>query len=246
MFLVEDFSSVGQPNFQQVVRFLKTTVHSLNIHPNTTRVSLVFYDEKPRLEFSLDMFQNAAQVLRHLDRLTFRARRGRTKAGAALDFLRGEVFLPEKGSRSSQGVQQIAVVIMESPSLDNVSTPASHLRRAGVTIYAVAIQPASESKDLEKIVTYPPWKHAVRLESFLQLSVVGNKLKKNLCPEILSRMPPLMSSCTPPQITPQSTQKGRRAYLHLVCVCVCVSFLSLSHHEKKIGVNSLKKQKPEL
>lgn len=206
VFLVEDFSSAGQPNFQRVVHFLTTTVHSLNIHPDTTRVSLVFYSEKPRLEFSLDMYQSAAQVLSHLDRLTFQARRGRTKAGAALDFLRKEVFLPEKGSRPHRGVQQIAVVIMESPSLDNVSTPASYLRRAGVTIYAAGIQPASESKDLEKIVTYPPWKHAIRLESFLQLSVVGNKLKKKLCPEMLSRMPPLMSFI--PESTRQSTQEG--------------------------------------
>lgn len=205
VFLVEDFSSVGQPNFQQVVRFLKTTVHSLNIRPNITRVSLVFYDEEPRLEFSLETFQNAAQVLRHLDRLTFQARRGRTKAGAALDFLREKVFFPEKGSRSDPSVHRIAVVIMESPSLDDVSTPASHLRRAGVTIYAAGIQPASESKDLEKIVTYPPWKHAVRLESFLQLSVVGNKLKKKLCTEVLRGMLPGMSYT--PQITLQSKRK---------------------------------------
>jgi collagen type VI alpha len=231
---------------------------------------LVFYSEKPRLEFSLDMYQSAAQVLRHLDRLTFRARRGRAKAGAALDFLRKEVFLPEKGSRPHRGVQQIAVVIIESPSLDNVSTPASYLRRAGVTIYAAGTQPASESKDLEKIVTYPPWKHAIRLESFLQLSVVGNKLKKKLCPEMLSGMPPLMSFI--PESTRQSTQEGRRACLHLgstqegrraclhlgstqegrraclhlgstqegrrACLhlgAVCCSFLSLFHHEQKLG-----------
>ncbi|KAL6081555.1 hypothetical protein STEG23_000576, partial [Scotinomys teguina] len=187
VFLVEEFSRVRQSNFHQVVHFLKTTVQSLHIHPHAVRISLVFYSEEPQLEFSLDTYQNAAQVLQHLHKLTFRRRRGRTKAGSALDFLRSEVFTSEKGSRSNQGVQQIAVVIMESPSVDNVSTPASHLRRAGVTIYAVGIQPASESKDLEKISTYPPGKHAVYLESFLQLGIVGNKLKTRLCPETVSR-----------------------------------------------------------
>uniref|UniRef100_A0A8C2ME60 Collagen, type VI, alpha 4 n=1 Tax=Cricetulus griseus TaxID=10029 RepID=A0A8C2ME60_CRIGR len=201
VFLVEEFSRAGQSNFQQVVHFLKTTVQSLNIHPDAVRISLVFYSEEPRLEFSLDTFQNDGQVLHHLDKLTFQGRRGRTKAGAALDFLRNEVFIPEKGSRSKQGVQQIAVVIMESPSLDNVSTPASHLRRAGVTIYAVGIQATSESKDLEKISTYPPWKHAIRLESFLQLAIVGNKLKNRLCPETVSRIYPQKS------FTPQRAQE---------------------------------------
>nr|XP_042137487.1 collagen alpha-4(VI) chain-like [Peromyscus maniculatus bairdii] len=193
VFLVEEFSRARQSNFQQVVHFLKTTVQSLNIDPHAVRISLVFYSEEPQLVFSLDTYQNAAQILQHLDKLTFHGRRGRTKAGSALDFLRNEVFISEKGSRSNQGVQQIAVVIMESPSVDNVSTPASHLRRAGVTIYAVGIQPASESKDLEKISTYPPWKHAIRLESFLQLVIVENKLKNRLCPETVSRIYPQRS-----------------------------------------------------
>ncbi|XP_050996204.1 collagen alpha-4(VI) chain-like [Acomys russatus] len=202
VFLIEEFSKVRQSNFRQVVRFLKNIVHSLNIRPDVTRISLVFYDEEPRLEFSLDTFQNAAQVIHHLDKLTFRGGRGGMKAGAALDFLRGQVFIPEKGSRSSRGVQQIAVVLMEGPSLDNVSAPASHLRRAGVTIYAVGIQPASESKDLEKIATYPPWKHVILLESFLQLAIVGNKLKTRLCPECVGRFYPQMSC------TPQKVQEG--------------------------------------
>uniref|UniRef100_A0A8C6QF76 Collagen, type VI, alpha 4 n=1 Tax=Nannospalax galili TaxID=1026970 RepID=A0A8C6QF76_NANGA len=192
VFLVEEFSRVRQSNFQQVINFLKTTVHFLNIHPDAVRIGLAFYSEEPRLEFSLAAFQNVTQVLHHLDNLSYRGRRGRTKAGAALDFLRNEVFIPEKGSRSRQGVQQIAVVITEGSSVDNVSIPASHLRRAGVTIYTVGTQPASESKDLEKIATYPPWKHAIRLESFLQLAVVGSKLRNRLCPESVGKIHPRM------------------------------------------------------
>nr|XP_005545785.1 PREDICTED: collagen alpha-4(VI) chain-like isoform X1 [Macaca fascicularis]XP_005545786.1 PREDICTED: collagen alpha-4(VI) chain-like isoform X1 [Macaca fascicularis] len=185
VFLIEEFSRVRQPNFQQVVNFLKTIVSSLSIHPDTVRFGLVFYSEEPRLEFSLDTFQNPAKILEHLDKLTYRERRGRTKTGAALDFLRNEVFIQEKGSRSNHGVQQIAVVIMEGFSQDSVSRPASHLRRAGITIYAVGTQNVSESKDLEKIASYPHWKYSVPLESFLQLSVVRSKLINQLCSEMV-------------------------------------------------------------
>ncbi|XP_059519982.1 collagen alpha-4(VI) chain-like [Myotis daubentonii] len=182
VFLIEEFSRDRQSNFQQVVNFLKTTVLSLSVFPDV-RIGLVFYGEKPRLEFSLDTFQTPAKILEHLDKLTSRGQRGRTKTGAALDFLRNEVFIPEKGSRSKQGVQQIAVVITEGFSQDNVSRPASLLRRAGVTVYAVGTQLASKSEDLEKIASYPPWKHAIPLESFLQLSIVGSKIKNKLCPQ---------------------------------------------------------------
>lgn len=202
VFLVEEFSRARHPNFQGVIRFLKSTVQSLSIHSHAVRISLVFYSEEPRLEFSLDTFQSAAHVLDHLDKLTFQGRRGRAKAGAALDFLKNEVFIPEKGSRSKQGVQQIAVVIMESPSLDNVSMPASRLRRAGVTIYAAGIQPASVSKDLEKISTYPPWKHAIDLESFLQLDIVRNKLKNRICLETMSKF------YSPVGFSPQRAEEG--------------------------------------
>ncbi|XP_072582899.1 collagen alpha-4(VI) chain-like [Vulpes vulpes] len=183
VFLVEEFSRDKQWNFQQVINFLKTTVSSLNVHPDGVRIGLAFYSEEPRLEFSLDTFQTPAKMLEHLDKLTYRRRSGRTKTGAALDFLRNEVFVEERGSRSKQGVLQMAVVITEGFSQDQLSEPASLLRRAGVTIYVVGTHRASESKDLENIASYPPWKHVISLESFLQLSVVGSKIKNQLCPE---------------------------------------------------------------
>ncbi|XP_075403318.1 collagen alpha-4(VI) chain-like [Tenrec ecaudatus] len=188
VFLIEEFGRGSQSNFQQVVKFLKSTVSALKIHPDVVRIGLVFYSTEPRLEFSLGTYQNTAQILEHLDKLTPRGRGGGLKTGTALDFLRHKVFIQEKGSRSTHGVQQIAVVIAESVSRDNVSRPASLLRRAGVTIYAVGTQLASESKGLEKLASYPPWQHAVPLESFLQLFIVRNKIKNQLCPDIVGKM----------------------------------------------------------
>ncbi|KAM6223855.1 collagen alpha-4(VI) chain-like [Rhynchocyon petersi] len=188
VFLVEDFSSTSQSNFQQVVTFLKSVVRSLRIHPGAVRVGLVFYSEEPRLEFALNTFQTSDQILMHLDKLNYQGRGGGFKTGAALDFLRNRVFTEEKGSRTKHGVQQIAVVITESVSQDNVSRPASLLRRAGPTIYAVGTQLVEESKDLEKVASYPPWKHVIALESFLQLSVVESKIKNQLCTDTVGKM----------------------------------------------------------
>ncbi|KAF6098972.1 hypothetical protein HJG60_003131 [Phyllostomus discolor] len=183
VFLIEEFSRARELNFHQVINFLKTTVSSLSIHPDLVRIGLVFYHEEPRLEFALDAFQTPAKILEHLNKLTYQEKTGRAKTGAALDFLRNEVFVQEKGGRAKTGVQQIAVVITEGFSQDSVSRPASLLRRTGVTIYAVGTELASESGNLEKIASYPPGKHAISLESFLQLPTVGSMIKNQLCPE---------------------------------------------------------------
>ncbi|XP_074126927.1 collagen alpha-4(VI) chain-like isoform X2 [Sminthopsis crassicaudata] len=185
VFLVEASSGMGLENFELAIQFLGRTIHSLNIGPDKVRVGLVLYSEEPRLEFGLDTFLSKSEILSHLNKLPFIG--GQTKTGAALDFLRNTVFTQQRGSRSRQGVQQFAVVITGGSSQDRVDRPASLLRRSGVTLIAVGTQKASGNGDLDKIASYPPRKYAIYLESFLQLSMVRDKIKKRLCTEIVQK-----------------------------------------------------------
>ena len=243
VFLIEDFSRAQQSNFQQVVSFLKTTIRSLSVHPDVMRVGLVFYSEEPWLEFSLDAFQNRVKILEHLDKLTHRGRAGQTKTGVALGFLRNEVFIQEKGSRSQQGVQQVVVVIMAGSSQDNVSRPASLLHKAGMTIYAVGSQLALESTDLEKIASYPPWKHVILLESFLQLAVVGSKIKNQLCPELVGRRAFVSGMGF-------ALQEGRNTFsknlISLKSLFAPVTHLLYPPSKKRLWSQFIKKQKQDL
>ncbi|XP_044535330.1 collagen alpha-4(VI) chain-like [Gracilinanus agilis] len=185
VFLVEASSRIGLENFQLAVEFLGKIIHTLNIGPSKVRVGLVLYSDEPRLEFGLDTFLSQSEILSHLNKLPFIG--GKTKTGAALDFLRNTVFTQQKGSRSRQGVQQLAVVITEGYSQDEVGRPASLLRRAGVTVFAVGTLKASGSRDLNRIASHPPRKHAIYLESFLQLSGIREKIKKRVCTEIVQK-----------------------------------------------------------
>uniref|UniRef100_F7A5C3 VWFA domain-containing protein n=1 Tax=Monodelphis domestica TaxID=13616 RepID=F7A5C3_MONDO len=175
------FGSSGQRH----LKLLRKIIHTLIIGPNKVRVGLVLYSDEPRLEFGLNTFLSQSEILSHLNKLPFIG--GKTKTGAALDFLRNTVFTQQKGSRYRQGVQQLAVVITEGYSQDEVDRPASLLRRAGVTVFAVGTLKASGSRDLNKIASHPPRKHAIYLESFLQLSVITEKIKKRVCTEIVQK-----------------------------------------------------------
>ncbi|KAM6142961.1 LOW QUALITY PROTEIN: collagen alpha-6(VI) chain [Phoenicopterus ruber ruber] len=185
VFLVDESSKIGSKNFQLIRAFLLKIVNALDIGPSNVRVGLVLYSNEPRLEFTLDTFEDKLEILNYLKNLPYRG--GQTYTGAAIEFLRKKVFTQEAGSRKKQGVQQIAVVITNGQSLDDYTEAASKLRHKGVTVYAVGIQNITESSSLDKIATYPPRKHVTTLKFFLQLSNIGWKIKKQLCNEIVTK-----------------------------------------------------------
>ncbi|CAM5111759.1 unnamed protein product [Natator depressus] len=185
VFLVDESSRIGLRNFQLTRTFLLKIVNALDIGPNNIRVGLVLYSDEPRLEFTLDTFEDKSDILNYLTKLPYRG--GSTYTGAAIDFLRKKVFTQEAGSRKNQGVQQLAVVITDGQSYEDFDEPASKLRHHGVAVYAVGTKNISESSQLDKIASYPARKHVTNLESFLQLSNIEWKIKKQLCSEIVSQ-----------------------------------------------------------
>ncbi|KAJ7322543.1 hypothetical protein JRQ81_018830 [Phrynocephalus forsythii] len=185
VFLVDESSRIGQWNFHQIRTFLLKVISGLDIAPNKVQVALVLYSDKPRLEFSLDTFEDKSEVLNYLKTLPYRG--GQSYTGAAIDFLRENIFTEKRGSRKNQGIQQVAVVVTDGHSRDNFTEPVSKLRRSGVTVYAVGIQNTSASDQLYKIASYPPRKHVTNLASFLQLSNIEWMLKKRLCNNIVSQ-----------------------------------------------------------
>uniref|UniRef100_A0A674KDA6 VWFA domain-containing protein n=1 Tax=Terrapene triunguis TaxID=2587831 RepID=A0A674KDA6_9SAUR len=170
VFLVDESSRIGLRNFQLTRTFLLKIVNALDIGPNNIRVGLVLYSDEPRLEFTLDTFEDKSDILNYLKKLPYRG--GRTYTGAAIDFLRKKVFTQEAGSRKNQGVQQLAVVITDGQSFDDFVEPSSKLRHHGVAVYAVGTKNISESSQLDKIASYPSRKHVTNLESFLHTAVI--------------------------------------------------------------------------
>ncbi|XP_060103693.1 collagen alpha-4(VI) chain-like [Heteronotia binoei] len=180
-FLVDESSRVGEENFQLTKAFLLRIVNALVIGPNNVQVALVLYSDEPRLEFTLDAFEDKSEVLNYLKKLPYHG--GQPYTGAAIDFLRKEVFTKEAGSRRDQGVQQLAVVITDGYSLDKFIEPAFNLRHSDVTVYAVGIQNISESYLLRQIATHPSRKHVINMKQ----PDIEWKIKKRLCNEIVEQ-----------------------------------------------------------
>lgn len=182
MFIVDESGSIGTPNFKLVRTFLHSIVSGLEVSPNRVRVGIVLYNDKPAAQVYLDSFNVKSELLKFIKILPYRG--GGTNTGAALNFARENVFITERGSRKDKGVQQVAVVITDGESQDEVSTAAAELRRAGVTVYALGVKDANEEQ-LNQIASYPTSTHMFIVDSFTKLKPLEQSLQKYMCQNIL-------------------------------------------------------------
>ncbi|XP_043972363.1 collagen alpha-6(VI) chain isoform X1 [Gambusia affinis] len=182
VFIVDESGSITVENFQLVRSFLYSIISGLEINPNRVRVGIVLYNEEPTAQVYLNTFKQKTELLNFIKILPYRG--GGTSTGAALNFTRENVFITGTGSRKDKGVEQVAVVITDGESQDNVSQAAAELRRAGVTIYSVGVQNANED-ELRQIASYPPQKHVFIVDSFTRLKSLEEYLQKTLCNNII-------------------------------------------------------------
>ncbi|XP_069392927.1 collagen alpha-6(VI) chain isoform X2 [Paralichthys olivaceus] len=182
VFIVDVSWSIGTSNFQLVRTFLHSIVSGFEVSESKVRVGIVSYSDKPKANIYLDTFDNKEELLNFIKILPYNG--GNTKTGAALNYTRDNVFIEARGSRIGSGVQQVAVVITDGESQDNVSRAAAYLRRAGVTVYSVGVQNANRA-ELAEMASHPANKHVFIVDSFVKLKSLEQNLQKVLCVNIL-------------------------------------------------------------
>nr|XP_046254472.1 collagen alpha-6(VI) chain isoform X2 [Scatophagus argus] len=182
VFIVDESGSIGTTNFQMVRTFLHSIVSGLEVSPARVRVGIVMYNDRPTAQVYLDSFTDKNELLKFIKILPYRG--GGTNTGAALNFTQENVFIKQRGSRKEKGIQQVAVVITDGESQDDVSTAAAYLRRAGVTVYAVGVKDANEVQ-LKQIASYPTNKHMFIVDSFSKLKSLEQSIQKVMCLNIL-------------------------------------------------------------
>ncbi|KAG7274209.1 hypothetical protein CRUP_007646 [Coryphaenoides rupestris] len=181
VFIVDKSGSIGGSNFQLIRNFLHKMVESLDVGKNRVQIGIIMYNENPTSHVYLNTFDDKEEILQFIKFMPYHG--GGTKTGQALKFARQNVFVKERGSRKSQGVQQVAVVITDGESQDEVDKEAADLRRDGVTIYAIGIQNASKTQ-LVQIASHPSTMYVYNVDSFAKLKTLQKSLEKIVCHNI--------------------------------------------------------------
>ncbi|MBN3307263.1 CO6A3 protein, partial [Amia calva] len=148
-----DGSDTTRNVFPAMKDFVQRVVENLNVDENKDRVAVVLYSNDPAANFYLNTYSRKDEVIKGIQGLRHKGGRP-LNTGAALQFVKNNVFTAPAGSRRTEGIPQILIVLTGGRSRDSVDTPASDLKRHGVLIYAIGTR-NSDSRELQKISSEP-------------------------------------------------------------------------------------------
>ncbi|XP_039662111.1 LOW QUALITY PROTEIN: collagen alpha-4(VI) chain-like [Perca fluviatilis] len=183
VFLVDGSSSISPGNFQEVRSFLRNFIRALDIGPNKVHIGLAQYSDEPQKEFLLKDHSDKKSLLAAVERIQLVG--GGTETGKAIDFLQKQYFTKEGGSRVVE-VPQIAIVITDGDSTDEVKEPAQKLRQDGVIVFGIGVGEANR-KQLESIANWPPDRFLHSLDSYQALQEQMQMLLETVCLSVVAQ-----------------------------------------------------------
>ncbi|XP_009951092.1 PREDICTED: collagen alpha-3(VI) chain [Leptosomus discolor] len=172
IFLVDSSWSIGKEHFQLVREFLYDVVKALDVGGNDFHFALVQFSGNPHTEFQLNTYPSTRDVLSHIANMPYMG--GGTKTGKGLEYLIENHLTKAAGSRASEGVPQVIIVLTDGRSQYDVALPPSVLKSAHINMFAVGVQDAVEG-ELKEIASEPFDTHLFNLENFTALhGIVGD------------------------------------------------------------------------
>lgn len=151
IFLIDGSENVGEANFPYVRDLVLRIIEPLAVSRDEIRVALVQYDTYPDIKLYLNRFYDKSQVLGAVKGLTYSGGDA-SNLGAAMEEVAESLLRETAGSRESQGIPQVLVIISAGPSTDDTGVGDRALKRAGVVTLGVSIGDDAAA-DLEDIAT---------------------------------------------------------------------------------------------
>ena len=167
-----DGSDGTRNGFPAIRDFVQRVVEKLDVGRDNDRVSVVQYGRDQEVHFYLNTYNTKEEVIGTVRGLRHRGGRP-LNTGAALQYVKDNVFTASSGSRRLEGVPQILILLNGGRSFDNVETPASALKELGVSVFAIGTR-SSDSRELQRISDEPS--HALSVSEFTDLPNVQEQL----------------------------------------------------------------------
>ncbi|XP_053089846.1 collagen alpha-3(VI) chain isoform X2 [Pangasianodon hypophthalmus] len=147
IFLID--SSMGPTLVNAIREFIRKFIDTMPIGPDQVQIGVTMFSNTPRLEIDLNSYSSKESLISALARIKPK-QSAEVNIGAALDFVRTNMLIPEKGSRIREGVPQLVLLISSKKSKDSVQQPAEALQQMGVLPLAAGSR-AAEEAELQQI-----------------------------------------------------------------------------------------------
>uniref|UniRef100_A0A3P9INV4 VWFA domain-containing protein n=1 Tax=Oryzias latipes TaxID=8090 RepID=A0A3P9INV4_ORYLA len=171
-----DATDATRSDFPAMQDFVQRVVEMLLVDEKKDRVSVVQYSRDPAVQFYLNTYMTKDEILNAVRNLRHKGGRS-LNTGAALQYLRENVFTASSGSRRLEGVPQVLILLSSGRSADSVDAPASALKQMGILTFAVGSR-GSDSRELQRISHRPT--SAFSVAEFTDLSSVPQQLLASL------------------------------------------------------------------
>ncbi|KAK2108193.1 Collagen alpha-3(VI) chain [Saguinus oedipus] len=190
VFLLDGSEGV-RSGFPLLKEFVQRVVESLDVGQDRVRVAVVQYSDRTRPEFYLNSYMNQQDVVNAIRQLTLLG--GPTpNTGAALEFVLRNILVSSAGSRITEGVPQLLIVVTADRSGDDVRNPSVVLKRGGAVPIGIGIGNA-DITEMQTISFIPDF--AVAIPTFRQLGTIQQVISERvtqLTREELSRLQPVL------------------------------------------------------
>lgn len=175
MFLL-DGSDGTRSDFPAMQNFVQRMVERLSVDDKKDRVSVVQYSRDAAVQFYLNTYTRKGEILDRIRGLRHKGGRP-LNTGAALQYLRDNVFTTSAGSRRLERVPQVLFLLSDGRSFDSVDAPASALKQMGIFTYAIGTRNTDKS-EMQKI-SYEP-SSALFVSDFNDLPSVQQQLQSSV------------------------------------------------------------------
>ncbi|KAM6955102.1 collagen alpha-3(VI) chain-like [Lycodopsis pacificus] len=171
-----DGSDGTRTGFPAMQDFVQRVVETLSVDDNKDRVSVVQYSRDPAVQFYLNTYATKVEILDIVRGLRHKGGRP-LNTGAALQYLRNNVFTASAGSRRLEGVPQVLILLSGGRSSDSVDAPASALKQLGVLTFVIGTK-GSDRRELQKISHDD--NSALSVSDFTDLQRIQQQLQSSL------------------------------------------------------------------
>lgn len=157
-FLIDgsDDSKIG---FEAIRNFIQRVVERLNVEEDLDRVAVVQYSRDPTANFYLSSYSTKKEVLNSIR--SMRHKSGRPlNTGAALVFIKENIFTQSSGSRRHEGVPQILYLFSGGRSSDDVRIISQNLRENNIKVFAIGTRNA-DTLELQTMSSTPAYAFSV-------------------------------------------------------------------------------------